>query len=140
MISSIRSLIDRLICRRSESMCTHNVYDFASALLYSVEAQTTLGYGTRVTNPACVPSMTLLIVQLVVGLAIDCVIAGLVFDKLTRPRRRTKMTRFARRTVIFRRPEDGSYCLAIRVWYDGRTPLLSAAVRVFYVSGHRVGN
>jgi potassium inwardly-rectifying channel subfamily J len=119
--------------RRADSMCTQHVYDFASALLYSVETQTTLGYGSRVTNPACAQSLALLIVQLVVGAAIDCVIAGLVFDKLTRPQRRSKITWFSRRAVIFRRPDDRSYCLALRVWYRGKSPLMSAAVRAVFI-------
>ena len=121
-------------CRRLETMCTLEVYDFASALLYSVEAQTTLGYGSRVTNPQCSQSLALLIIQLVVGLAIDGVIAGLLIDKLTRQRRRGRSVEFSRRAVIFQSSQDGSYLLAIRIFYRGKSPLLSASVKAVFVS------
>jgi Inward rectifier potassium channel transmembrane domain len=125
---------DCVVNRRLDTMCTFEVYDFASALLYSVEAQTTLGYGSRVSNPHCSQSLALLIIQLVIGLAIDGVIAGLLIDKLTRQRRRGRSVEFGRRAVIFRSSQDGSYLLGIRIFYRGKSPLLSASVKAVFVS------
>ena len=80
--------------------CVYNVNDFKSAFLFSIETQTTIGFGVRYPSSGCGVGITLLAVQSVVGLIIDSFLLGLVFAKITRPRNRRKTVFFSDKAVI----------------------------------------
>ena len=84
----------------SNMTCVINVNDFKSAFLFSVEAQTTIGFGFRYPSSACGAGIFLLVIQSVVGLLIDSFLLGLVFAKLSRPRNRRKTILFSNNAVI----------------------------------------
>ena len=81
--------------------CVHNVNDFSSAFLFSVETQTTIGYGFRYPSSGCGAGILLLVFQSVVGLILDSLLLGLMFAKLIRPRNRRKTIFFSDRAVIY---------------------------------------
>ena len=85
----------------SNTTCVHHVNDFSSALLFSVETQTTIGYGFRYPSSACGMGILLLLFQSVVGLILDSFLLGLMFAKLTRPRNRRKTIFFSDKAVIY---------------------------------------
>ena len=74
--------------------CVDNVADFSSAFLFSVETQHTIGYGSRQTTEECPEAIILQCIQSVVGVIIQACMAGIVFAKLARPKKR-------RNTVVF---------------------------------------
>jgi hypothetical protein len=47
--------------------CIDKVYDYPSALMYSVETQATIGYGMRVVNSSCGFAMFVVMLQTIVG-------------------------------------------------------------------------
>ena len=68
--------------------------NFASAFLFSVETQHTIGYGSRQTTEECPEAIIMQCIQSVVGVIIQACMAGVVFAKLARPKK-------SRNTVVF---------------------------------------
>jgi potassium inwardly-rectifying channel subfamily J len=82
--------------------CISNVYDFNAALLFSVDLQTTTGYGFGEIETTCPAAMLLFMLQCAIGGLIEVVAAGVLFAKLTRPKRRPRTVEFSRKAVIRR--------------------------------------
>jgi len=73
-------------------LCVDHVYDFSTALLYSLETQTTIGYGYRVIGAHCPIGTTILMAQTCFGIFIQCFTTGIVFAKIARPKRRAQVS------------------------------------------------
>ena len=84
--------IDRPENDNSTGLCVDNVYDFSTALLYSLETQTTIGYGYRVIGAHCPIGTTILMVQTCFGIFIQCFTTGIVFAKIARAKRRAQVS------------------------------------------------
>ena len=74
--------------------CIRENWNFTSAFLFSVETQHTIGYGSRQTTEECPEAVIMQCIQSVVGVIIQACMAGIVFAKLARPKKR-------RNTVVF---------------------------------------
>ncbi|XP_057297527.1 G protein-activated inward rectifier potassium channel 4-like [Hydractinia symbiolongicarpus] len=92
--------------------CIDNVDSWVSAFLFSIETQTTIGYGGRAVTPNCPEGVLLLVIQTIIGMFINCAMLGLLFAKLSRPKNRGKTTMFSKRAVITLR--DGNLCMMFR--------------------------
>jgi len=112
--------------------CINNVYDYTSAFLFSLETQSTIGYGVRVINPVCEFAMIIVVMQTCVGTFIQMLATGLLFAKISRPKGRAKTLMFSRTAVICRR--DGQYQLMFRVG-DVRTKshIIGTSIRALMV-------
>jgi len=55
----------------SHQQCISNVYDVRSALLFSIETQTTIGYGSRGLQRSCPEGVVLLMIQSCIGVSIQ---------------------------------------------------------------------
>lgn len=108
--------------------CLDNVDSFASALLFSIETQTTIGFGFRGVTPSCPHAIILLIAQSLVGLLMSAFLLGLVFTKLARPSRRADTLLFSKNAVVALR--DGRLCLMFRVGDIRESRILNAQIRV----------
>ena len=93
--------------------CMANVYDFSTALLFSIETQHTIGYGFRMMEAKCPEAILLLMIQSCLGVFIQSLMTGIIFAKLARPKRRADTMMFSKQAVICQR--DGDYCLLFRV-------------------------
>lgn len=93
--------------------CVLELEDFASAFLFSLETQHTIGYGSRQTTNKCTSAMIVMSLQSISGCLIQAFMVGLVFAKLTRPKARTRTVVFSKHAVICER--DGKLCLVFRV-------------------------
>jgi len=121
-------------CRFNEDWvpCIHNVFDFTSAVLYSFETQTTIGYGSRVIDSVCRVGVFVVFLQIYVGTLINILVTGLVFAKISRPKGRRQTLVFSRYAVICRR--DGQYRLLFRVGdMRTRSHLVGTSVRALLV-------
>ena len=67
-------------------------------IVCSVETQHTIGYGSRQTTEECPDAIIMQCIQSVVGVIIQACMAGIVFAKLARPKKR-------RNTVVFSKYE-----------------------------------
>ena len=92
--------------------CVDNVDSWISAFLFSIETQTTIGYGGRAVMSNCPEGVLLLVVQTIVGMFVNCAMLGLLFAKLARPKNRGKTTMFSKRAVVTVR--DDRLCLMFR--------------------------
>lgn len=113
---------------RGDGLCVDNVDSFTSAFLFSLETQTTIGYGGRQLTPECPEAVLLLNVQSLIGFIIGAFMLGLIFAKLSRPRYRAETILFSRTAVVALR--DGKMCLMFRVGDVRKSQILEAHVRV----------
>ncbi|ELT87588.1 hypothetical protein CAPTEDRAFT_24472, partial [Capitella teleta] len=114
--------------------CHCNVYDFTTAFLFSLETQHTIGYGFRGMEPNCIPSMIALALQSCGGAFLQCIVTGLVFAKLARPKRRSKTIMFSEKAVIVQR--DNNLDLLFRVGDMRRTHMIGTSIRAIMVKNH----
>ncbi|XP_042656355.1 G protein-activated inward rectifier potassium channel 4-like [Tyto alba] len=107
--------------------CIENVDDFISALLFSVESQRTIGYGSRMVTANCAEGVILLMAQSIVGSMIDALMVGCMFVKISRPKKRAQTLIFSKNCVISRR--DEKLCLMFRVGDLRDSHMVDAKIR-----------
>ena len=94
--------------------CFYNVGSYATAFLYFIETDTTIGYGQRSITDECPEAILLLVIQCLLGTLIDAFMVGCIFIKISKPKNRTDTLIFSDNAVIAQR--DGKYCFMFR--YD----------------------
>lgn len=72
----------------NHEFCVVNVNSFITALLFSIETQHTIGYGSRSMHTKCGDAVVLLMMQSAVGVFIQSLMVGVMFAKLSKPKRR----------------------------------------------------
>ncbi|XP_019770346.1 G protein-activated inward rectifier potassium channel 3 isoform X2 [Dendroctonus ponderosae] len=115
--------------------CLVGVHGFTSAFLFSVETQHTIGFGTRATTEECPEAIFVLCIQAIAGVMIQAFMVGVVFAKLSRPKKRTQTLLFSRNAVISHR--DGVRCLMFRVGDMRKSHIIEAHVRAQLIK-HKV--
>ncbi|CAF4042078.1 unnamed protein product [Rotaria sp. Silwood1] len=116
--------------------CVAGIKTFSGALLYSIETQQTIGYGTRAVNETCTAGLIVLIIQSCFGLLIQALWVGLVYTKLARPQKRCRTLIWSRHAVISLRDEHLTLqCRLGDMRY--KSTLVEAHIRMYYVSKHQ---
>lgn len=116
--------------------CVDNVHDFVTALLFSIETQHTIGYGFRVMTPRCPEAVIFLMVQSCTGVFVQCLMTGLIFAKLSQPKRRAHTIMFSQKAVISQ--QDGAYRLLFRVGDMRRSHFVGTSIRALMVKDRSV--
>ncbi|XP_062261941.1 ATP-sensitive inward rectifier potassium channel 1-like isoform X1 [Platichthys flesus] len=106
--------------------CIDNVNGLTTAFLYSLETQTTIGYGGRTLTGHCASAVALLVAQSLIGLFINCFMCGVVMAKISSPKKRAKTVTFSKTAVICLKKE--SLCLLIRVANLRKTLLIGSQI------------
>ncbi|CAK9290591.1 unnamed protein product [Gordionus sp. m RMFG-2023] len=109
--------------------CVKNAHSFTSLFLFSVETQHTIGYGHRYITEECPEAILVLIVQAITGAMIQGFVTGLIFSKLSRPKKRAVTLMFSRNAVICTR--DGALCLLVRIGDMRRSHIVDAHTRAY---------
>ncbi|XP_055389792.1 G protein-activated inward rectifier potassium channel 3 isoform X2 [Condylostylus longicornis] len=107
--------------------CVTQIYSFTSCFLFSIETQTTIGYGGRATTEECPEAIFLVIFQSVWGVMMQTFMAGIVFAKMTRSKQRTQTLLFSKSAVICQR--DGELNLMFRIGDMRKSHIIGANVR-----------
>ncbi|XP_074833209.1 G protein-activated inward rectifier potassium channel 4-like [Carettochelys insculpta] len=107
--------------------CIENVDSFISALLFSVESQRTIGYGSRIVTASCTEGVILLMAQSIVGSMIDALMVGCMFVKISRPKKRAQTLIFSKKCVISHR--DEKLCLMFRIGDLRDSHMVDAKIR-----------
>jgi potassium inwardly-rectifying channel subfamily J len=68
-----------------KQMCVNDVHNFLSALLFSIETQHTIGYGSRYITTECMGGILVLTLQSSLGYLLQVIVTQIVFTKLSRP-------------------------------------------------------
>uniref|UniRef100_H3AKZ6 G protein-activated inward rectifier potassium channel 3 n=2 Tax=Latimeria chalumnae TaxID=7897 RepID=H3AKZ6_LATCH len=112
---------------RNWQPCFQNVENFLSALLFSVETQRTIGYGTRMVTSSCPEGVYLIMAQSIVGSMIDAMMVGCMFVKISRPKKRAQTLLFSENAVIANRDEN--LCFMFRIGDLRDSHMVDAKIR-----------
>ncbi|KAM4530891.1 ATP-sensitive inward rectifier potassium channel 12 [Odontesthes bonariensis] len=107
--------------------CILHVQGFVGALLFSMETQTTIGYGWRCVTEECPVAVITVVLQSIIGCIIDSFMIGTIMAKMARPKKRNQTLVFSKNAVIAMR--DGKLCLMWRVGNLRRSHIVEAHVR-----------
>lgn len=107
--------------------CILHVQGFVGALLFSMETQTTIGYGWRCVTEECPVAVITVVIQSIVGCIIDSFMIGTIMAKMARPKKRNNTLMFSKNAVIALR--DGKLCLMWRVGNLRKSHIVEAHVR-----------
>lgn len=110
----------------SHKPCVTYIYGFTSAFLFSLETQHTIGYGNRYITEECPEGIFILALQSITGVFIQAFMVGIVFAKLSRPKKRAQTLLFSKNAVICHR--DGVPCLLFRVGDMRKSHIIEAHV------------
>lgn len=120
---------------RYDRSCLAEVDGFHTAFLFSIETQSTIGYGSKHVADGCRVGTVLLLIQNISGSLVDLVMMGLIFARLTMPDTRSCALRCSRRAVITER--DGKKCFLIRVAdLRKKTPLVGVLSRMYLIQDY----
>ena len=112
-------------------VCVDNVEDFATAFLFSVETQHTIGYGGRATTNRCAFAIIVMCFQSIVGVIISAAMAGIFFGKFTIPTARGETIIFSRNALVTMR--NGMLYLIFNVTDIKRVPLIDVHARLIFI-------
>ncbi|XP_067848491.1 G protein-activated inward rectifier potassium channel 2 [Heptranchias perlo] len=107
--------------------CVNNLNGFVSAFLFSIETETTIGYGYRFITDKCPEGIILLLVQSVLGSIVNAFMVGCMFVKISQPNKRAETLVFSTHAVISIR--DGRLCLMFRVGDLRNSHIVEASIR-----------
>lgn len=107
--------------------CFQQVNSFMAAFLFSLETQTSIGYGFRSVTEACPLAVLAVVLQCIVGCIIDAFIIGAVMAKIAKPKKRNETLVFSDVAVVAMR--DGKLCIMWRVANLRKSHLVEAHVR-----------
>ncbi|XP_026058741.1 ATP-sensitive inward rectifier potassium channel 12-like [Carassius auratus] len=107
--------------------CVMQVNSFVAAFLFSVETQTTIGYGFRCVTEECPLAVFMVVFQSIMGCIIDSFMIGAIMAKMARPKKRAQTILFSHNAVIAMR--DGKLCLMWRVGNLRKSHIVEAHVR-----------
>ncbi|NIG58127.1 inward rectifier potassium channel 16 [Pontoporia blainvillei] len=93
--------------------CVDNVHSFTGAFLFSLETQTTIGYGSRCVTEECSAAVLMVILQSILSSIINTFIIGAALAKMATARKRAQTIRFSYFALIGMR--DGKLCLMWRI-------------------------
>lgn len=104
--------------------CLEGIDGFWGYLLFSVETQSTIGYGKRIITNNCPEAVFTLCVQMIFGFGLCGALVSIVYAKMIRPHKFSPRTSFSRYAVVssFAECEGGCrhgtlvsyYCLIIK--------------------------
>ncbi|XP_063812639.1 G protein-activated inward rectifier potassium channel 2 [Pseudophryne corroboree] len=126
LIAYIRGDLDHLQ-DKDWNPCVDNLNGFVSAFLFSIETETTIGYGYRVITDKCPEGIILLLVQSVLGSIVNAFMVGCMFVKISQPKKRAETLVFSTNAVVSMR--DGKLCLMFRVGDLRNSHIVEASIR-----------
>ncbi|XP_069492178.1 ATP-sensitive inward rectifier potassium channel 15 [Ambystoma mexicanum] len=99
--------------KSNHTPCLMNVDSLTGAFLFSLESQTTIGYGFRFITEECPHAIFLLVAQLVITTLVEIFITGTFLAKIARPKKRAETIKFSHNAVIT--THNDKLCLVMRV-------------------------
>ncbi|VVC93107.1 unnamed protein product [Leptidea sinapis] len=109
--------------------CVKEIYNFTSIFLFSIEVQTSIGYGSRSITLECPEAIFTMCIESIAGKIIQSVIIGVVFAKLTRPKNRIQTLIFSKNVIINQR--DGDLCMLFRIGNTRKSRIIASKVQAF---------
>ncbi|KAK3586699.1 hypothetical protein CHS0354_039171 [Potamilus streckersoni] len=107
--------------------CVGNAKSFVSVFLFSIETQTTIGYGFRYVTEECPAIYFGVLLQSIIGAALQAALAGLVLAKLKSAKKRSGTILFSRVACIME--TDWELRLVIRISDIRKSHIIRAHAR-----------
>ena len=119
--------------------CMYEVRSFTAAFLFSLETQTTIGYGFRGMSDNCMVAIIVVTIQDVMSCFIDTFVIGIAVAKMASARKRAQTVGFSNCAVINLR--DGHLCLSWRIGDFRRNHVVegTASAQIFRPTVHATG-
>lgn len=115
-------------------LCVSTVTSFPRCLLFSIETQTTIGYGVAYPNTDCNGTLFMVYLQITVGILLDNLLLGFIFVKFAQPKKRQNTILFSKNACVTQ--YDGELAIQIRVGDIRKSHLLAAQVHGVLVRRH----
>ncbi|KAJ0004134.1 hypothetical protein NQD34_010348 [Periophthalmus magnuspinnatus] len=97
----------------NHTSCVENVHTLTGAFLFSLESQTTIGYGFSYISEECPLAIFTLVAQLVITGLAEIFVTGPFLAKLARPKKRSETIKFSQVAVVCM--HQGQRCLMVLV-------------------------
>ncbi|KAK4026125.1 inward rectifier potassium channel 4 [Daphnia magna] len=123
------------VVANSSQPCVENIRDFTSIFLFSLEIQTTIGFGFSRVTEDCAAAIVTLTIQAILGTIIEAFLVGVVFTKLVRTKWRAQAIAFSQFSVICQ--QDGQLSLMFRIADRHTSRIIGARIRATLVSQTR---
>eukprot|EP00045_Choanoeca_perplexa_P004958 m.42065 g.42065 ORF g.42065 m.42065 type:complete len:386 (-) comp12852_c0_seq7:51-1208(-) len=120
----------------NDDSCLSEVSTFNEAFLFSIELQSTIGFGSKYVLGTCRWGIFVMLLQNITGALLDASLLGLIFARITRPDRRAYTLRCSTRAVVCHR--DGQRCLLIRIadLRQKEAPLIACSAKLYLLHEH----
>ncbi|XP_017154613.1 inward rectifier potassium channel irk-1 [Drosophila miranda] len=115
--------------------CIYGVTSWVTMIIYSVETQTTLGFGEKYASEECPETVFLFIMQMVCAALIEGSMVSIIYAKTARPARQMTKLKFSDKAVICYR--DGMLCLLFRVCDPREQQSIESKIRVYMIVDKR---
>ncbi|CAF5178769.1 unnamed protein product, partial [Rotaria magnacalcarata] len=117
--------------------CVQDVHNFLSALLFSIETQHTIGYGSRYITTECMGGILILTLQSSLGYLLQVIVTQIVFTKLSRPtgKGKSQFIVFSNYALIALR--NNQLTLTFRIVNLSTSQLIFASVRLLMIRQRR---
>jgi len=106
--------------------CVYDVKGFLEMFMFSMETQTTIGYGTRYVTEECPLAILLVIFQSILGSFLVSVLTGVVLFKFQEPSKRAHTVLFSKVTCVYQCNDN--YFIEVQVLNMQRSQLIDPSV------------
>lgn len=131
-------LTDEQVAPSSDIPCVTGITDFQSIFLFSMETQTTIGYGSRYVTEECPTSIVLVIVQSIIGCLLLSFLTGVVLFKFQEPKKRAHTVLFSKVACVYE--ENNNYYVEIQILNMQRSQLIDPIVTSICVMNREDGS
>ncbi|KPU73101.1 uncharacterized protein Dana_GF14817, isoform B [Drosophila ananassae] len=118
-----------------EDPCIYGVKNWVAMIIYSVETQTTLGFGEKYASEECPETIFLFVMQMLSAALIEGIMVSVIYAKTARPARQMTKMKFSDKAVICYR--DGQLCLLFRVCDPREQQTIESKIRVYMIVDKR---
>ncbi|XP_017015652.2 ATP-sensitive inward rectifier potassium channel 12 [Drosophila takahashii] len=118
-----------------EDPCIYGVGNWVAMIIYSVETQTTLGFGEKYASEECPETIFLFVMQMMSAALIEGIMISVIYAKTARPARQLTKLKFSDKAVICYR--DGRLCLLFRVCDPREQQSIESKIRVYIIVDKR---
>lgn len=131
--------------------CIIGVPNFVGIMIYSIETQTTLGFGERYASEECPETIFLFVMQMLCAAAIEGTMVSIIYAKTARPAKQLTKLKFSDKAVVspstsvpnstspYQRflfqicYRDGKPCLLFRVCDPREQQSIDSKIRVYMI-------
>ncbi|KAK9877420.1 hypothetical protein WA026_018533 [Henosepilachna vigintioctopunctata] len=111
--------------------CLTGISNFSGYLLFSIETQTTVGYGSRLITHNCFEAIVLVCIQVLVGIGFGGIIVSMLYAKMISPKTQHSDRCFTKNAVICQR--DGELCLIFRTRDPAEKYIFQNSLKAFLI-------